>query len=145
LIGDVEPNSPGARAGLQRGNVITELNGQPISGANDLRLKVATMTPRTTAHLKVLRNGEPRDVNVTLGQSPGQNAGTASGGSAQSSPMRGVQVDELTADVRQQLGLKSEVKGVVVTDVPGDSPAADAGLKRGHDRANQPGAGELCG
>lgn len=131
LIGDVEPNSPAAKAGLQRGDVITELNGEPITGANDLRLKVATLAPGTTVRLKVLRNGEPRDVSVTLGQAPGQSAGNASGASAQSSPMRGVQVDELTPDVRQQLGLKSDVKGVVVTDVPGDSPAADAGLKRG--------------
>ena len=42
-----------------------------------------------------------------------------------------MQVDELSADVRQQLGVKSDVKGVVVTDVPDGSPAADAGLQRG--------------
>lgn len=45
--------------------------------------------------------------------------------------MRDVQVDELTANIRQQLGLNSQVKGVVVTAVPDGSPAADAGLRRG--------------
>jgi serine protease Do len=131
LIGDVEPNSPGAKAGLQRGDVVTELNGQPITGPNDLRLKVATMAPGTTVQLKVLRNGTPRDVSVTLGETPGKGAGSTSGTSAEGSPMQDVQVDELTPDVRQQLGLNADVKGVVVTGVPDGSPASDAGLRRG--------------
>jgi serine protease Do len=132
LVSNVDPDSPGAKAGLQRGDVITELNGQPINGPNDLRLKVATMTPGTTVHLKAVRNGEPRDVSLILGEAPaGKGAANAPGGSAENSPMRGVQVDELTSDIRQQLGLKPDVKGVVVTEVPDASPAADAGLQRG--------------
>jgi len=131
LVGNVEPNSPGAKAGLQRGDVITELDGQPITGPNDLRLRVGAMPPGTTVHLKVSHNGESRDVGLTLGEAPaGKGAGNATG-AEENSPMRGVQVAELTSDIRQQLGLKSEVKGVVVTGVPDDSPAADAGLQRG--------------
>jgi len=45
--------------------------------------------------------------------------------------MRGVQVEELTGEIRQDLGLGSQVKGVVVAGVPDGSPAADAGLERG--------------
>ncbi|HXY24122.1 MAG TPA: PDZ domain-containing protein [Candidatus Acidoferrum sp.] len=45
--------------------------------------------------------------------------------------MRDVQVGELTADIRQQLGLGFQVKGVVILTVPSGSPAADAGLQRG--------------
>ncbi len=132
LVGNVDPNSPGAKAGLQRGDVITELNGQTISGPNDLRLKVGTMAPGTTVHLKVNHNGESRDVSVTLGEVPsGKNAGGTPGGSAENSPMSGVHVDDLSPDIRGQLGLKPDVKGVVVTDVPDSSPAADAGLQRG--------------
>jgi len=132
LVGNVAPDSPGAKAGLQRGDVITELDGQAITGPNDLRLKVGSMTPGTTVHLKINRNGQSRDVSLTLGEAPaGNGAGNAPGGLAENSPMRGVEVSELTGDIRQQLGLGSDVKGVVVTDVPGDSPAADAGLQRG--------------
>jgi serine protease Do len=132
LIGNVDPNTPGARAGLQRGDVITELNGQPISGANDLRLKIGAMAPGTSVHLKIDRNGESHDVNLTLGEAPtGKNAGNAAEGAVANSPMRGVQVDELTPEIRDQLGLKSNVKGVVVTDVADGSPASDAGLQRG--------------
>ena len=104
MIGNVESNGPGAKAGLQRGDVITELNGQPVNGPNDLRLKIGTMTPGTTIHLKISRNGEMRDVSLTLGQVPSEaNGSNSSTGAAESSPMRGVQVDELTPDIRQQL------------------------------------------
>jgi serine protease Do len=132
LVGNVEPNSPGAKAGLQRGDVITDLDGQAISSPNDLRLKVGAMTPGTVVHLKVVRNGESRDVSVALGEAPtSKGAGSAAGGGAENSPMRGVQVGELTADIRQQLSLPPDVRGVVVNAVPDDSPAADAGLQRG--------------
>jgi len=132
LVGSVEPNSPGAKAGLQRGDVITEIDGQPVTGPNDLRLKVGTMAPGTNVHLKVLRNGQTSDIALTLGEAPsGKGAGKAAEGSAENSPMHGVQVDELTDDIRQQLGLGSDVKGVVVTQVPDGSPAAEVGLQRG--------------
>jgi serine protease Do len=132
LVGEVEPGTPGAQAGLERGDVITELNGQPISGANELRLKIAAMAPGTSVHLKVDRNGESRDVNLSLGEAPaGKNAGNAPGGSAENNLMQGVQVDELTPEIRDQLGLNANVKGVVVTGVADGSPASDAGLQRG--------------
>ena len=132
LVSNVDASSPGGKAGLQRGDVITEINGQPIEGQNELRLKVATMAPGTTIHLKVDRNGDAKDFTVTLGEAPaGKGAGNAGDESAENSPMRGVQVEELTDDIRQQLGLKSNVKGVVVTNVAEDSPAGDSGLQRG--------------
>jgi len=132
LVGNVDNNSPGAKAGLQRGDVIEELNGQPVNGPNDLRLQVGTMAPGTTVQLKVNRNGQDRDVSLTLGEAPaGKAANANSEGSADNSPMRGVQVDELTNDIRQQLGLGPDVKGVVVTEVPDGSAAAEAGVQRG--------------
>ncbi len=132
LVSSVDPNSPGGKAGLQRGDVITELNSQSITGPNELRLKVATMAPGTTVHLEVSRNGQSREVTLALGEAPtGKGAGNTPGESAEDNTMRGVQVDEITDDIRQQLGLKAGTKGVVVTDVAGGSPAADVGLQRG--------------
>jgi len=131
LVASVEPNSPGAKAGLQRGDVIDEINGEPVNGSNDLKLKVGTMAPGTTVHLQINRSGTTRDVTLTLGEMPsGKNENNASE-NAENSPMSGVQVDELTPDIRQQLGLGADVKGVVVTSVPSGSPADDAGLQRG--------------
>jgi len=132
LVGNVEHDSPGSKAGLQRGDVVTELDGQPIDGPNDLRLRVGSMAPGTTVHLKILRNGSPRDFTLALGEAPvDKGAGNSPVGVAENSTMRGIQVDELTASTRRQLGLGSEVNGVVITDVPDASPAAEAGLQRG--------------
>jgi len=132
LIRDVAPDSPGAQGGLQRGDVVTALNGEPINGPNDLKLKVATMAPGSMVTVKVLRNGQPHDLKVKLAEAPtGSGPGNPSSGEAANSPMRGVQVEDLSGAIRQQLGLKSDVKGVVVSDVPDGSPAADAGLQRG--------------
>ncbi len=131
LVGNVDPNGPGAKAGLERGDVIEELNGQPVNGPNDLRLKVAQMAPGTEVRLKVNHSGQSKDVALKLGEAPTKSSANAPGGSAQSSPMRGVQVEDLTPDIRQQLGLSASVKGVVVDTVPQGSPAEDAGLQRG--------------
>jgi serine protease Do len=132
LVSGVEANSPGGKAGLQRGDVVTEVEGQAVEGANDLRLKIGTMTPGATVHLKVNRNGEMRDFSFALGEAPaGKTAASNAGEVPENSAMRGVQVDELSNDIRQQLGLKDNVKGVVVTNISEDSPAADSGLQRG--------------
>ena len=131
LVGSVVEGSPGDKAGLKRGDIVAELNGQPINGNNDLRLRIGAMTPGTVIHLKIIRNGKAQDVSVTLGEAPAGKGGNAGGGAAENSPMQGVQVEELTNDIRQQLSLGPDVEGVVVADVPEDSAAAEAGLQRG--------------
>ena len=132
LVGDVSSDGPGAKGGLQKGDVIEEVDGQTVSGVNELRLRIASTTPGTTVHLKVLRNGQPRDVEVRLGELPEKlNEGSLTGGESEGTPMKGVQVDELTPQRRRELDLRPGIKGVVVTDVSPDSPAGDAGLRRG--------------
>jgi len=131
LVGNVDPGTPGAKAGLERGDVITELNGEAVDGPNDLRLKVSTMAPGTTVHLKVLRNGQPRDVTLTLGEAPAAKGAGATEGAEENSPMRGVQVRDLNDSIRRELGLGANVTGVVVTDIPDGSSAQEAGLQRG--------------
>jgi serine protease Do len=131
LIGDVTPDGPAAKAGLQKGDVIEELNGEPITGPNELKLKIGAMAPGTVAHLKILRDGQQRDVSVTLGELPEKTSKSAPGDAGENSPMRGVQVEELTSDIAHELGLRPGTKGVVVTDVGDGVPASDAGLQGG--------------
>ncbi len=130
LVGDVKADSPAAKAGIQRGDVILELNGKSVNGPDDLSVRVSELAPGTVAHLKVFRNGQARDIDVTLGenlekgQAPqgSENVGTA---------LKGVQVQNLTPDLAQQLGLPMSSAGVVVTQIDRSSAAAAAGIRRG--------------
>ena len=71
-------------------------------------------------------------MKLTLGEAPpSKSAGSALGTGLEDTPMRGVEVTELTAELRLQLGLRSDVKGVVVAQVPPGSPAAEGGLRQG--------------
>ncbi|MFZ0861721.1 MAG: DegQ family serine endoprotease [Candidatus Sulfotelmatobacter sp.] len=131
LVGDVTSDGPAAKSGLKKGDVIEELDGEPVTGPNELKLKIASLAPGTVVRLKIDRNGQQRDVSVTLGELPEKAAKSALSESGANSPMRGVEIDELTPEVARELGLRPSTKGVVVTDVDPAAPAADAGLHRG--------------
>ena len=131
----IEPNSPAAKAGLKSGDVVVALNGQPVTDVGAFRLKIAEMGPNATAHLKVYRDGHPMDFTLTLAERPtdealAKNNGGGGGGGTQSA-LQGVSVQTLTPDLAQQLGIRQDTKGVVVTDVDEASNAAAAGLQRG--------------
>ncbi len=132
LIGDVTPDSPAAKGGLQRGDVVLELNGQVVNGPDELSVRVAQMAPGTLAHLKIFRNGKEQSMDVTLGEFPEK--GTASNeqpGAAAPSGLKGIQVQNLTADIARELQLPPSVAGVVVSSVDPSSAAAESGLQRG--------------
>ena len=132
IVSDVAPGGPAAKAGLKEGDVIEELNGEPITSANQLRLQIATMSPGTVVHLKINREGKEQDVSVKLSELPERaERAAAADQSGTKSPMRGVQVDELTPRIAPELGLRPDTKGVVIIDVAPGAPAADAGLRPG--------------
>ncbi len=131
LVGDVNSDSPAARAGLKQGDIVLELDGKPVADSRDLSLKVGLIAPGTEVKLKVFRDGAERELRVKLGEMPAKMAqsGGKTGRAAQS--LEGLSVDELTADVARQLGLPPGTKGVVVSDVQPGSAVAEAGLRRG--------------
>jgi len=136
LIGDVSADSPGAKAGLQKGDVVVALNGQSVADADDLRLRVSQMAPGTAVKLDTIRDGQKRQVSATLAELPETTASNGGGRGNAPSPaeppaLEGLQVGALTADIAQQLNLPAGVRGVFVTSVDPDSKASDAGLQRG--------------
>jgi serine protease Do len=134
LVGDVTANSPASKAGLMKGDIILAVNGETVSDANQLRLKVGTLDPGTRVNMKVLRDGRTQEMAVTLGDFPNEEQASLSNGNNSEGPsagLDGVQVENLTADVAQQLQLAPTTKGVIVNSVSPDSKAADAGLQRG--------------
>src|SRR5580658_1168737 len=131
VVTQVEPNSPGAKAGLKVGDVITELNGKPVSDAGELQVQVGEKQPGTTIRLNTLRDGKSTEVPVTLeamGKSDHDNE-TADAG--HDKPRWGLGLADLTPDLRQQLQANDEVHGAVIEQVTPGSPADNAGLQRG--------------
>lgn len=131
LVGDVSPDGPAKKSGLQRGDVIIELNGKPMEDSRQLRNTISMMDPTATVKLKLLREGNPTDVSVKLGELPTdkEQAKTEEGPSDKS--LDGVTVENLDVQTARQLGLPGSTSGVVVTDIDPSSPLASAGLRRG--------------
>jgi serine protease Do len=130
LVGDVTPDSPASRAGLAKGDVILALDGAPIRDSLELRLKVAQMAPGTQATLEVVRDGQHKQITVKLGELKEKAQAAASAG-GESGPLAGVKVEDLTADIANQIGVDPATSGVVIDEVAEASPAAQAGLARG--------------
>lgn len=131
LVGDVTAGSPAARAGLQKGDIILEVNGQPVLDANQLRLKIGVISPNQTVKLKVLRNGKPMEIPVQLGEFPSKEERASNDSEQPDSLLQGVTVQDLTPDAAAQLKLAPQTKGVVVEQVSPASHAAEAGLQPG--------------
>jgi len=131
LIGDVAPNSPAAKAGLQRGDIVLELNGQNVNGPDDLSVRVSQMAPGAVAHLQIVRNGQMKDVDVTLGEFPEKPEEAVGAQAGAGAVLQGLQVQNLTPELANQLGVKATEMGVVVTAVDPSSPGAVAGVQTG--------------
>jgi serine protease Do len=136
LIGDVTPGAPAANAGLKRGDIVTELNGQPINSADQLKNHIGVMDPGAKANMKVLRDGHTVDIAVTLGSFPdekGEHAANIGGGSSEhsASGLDGVSVQALTPDIARQLNVPPQTHGLAVSSVDQSSAAAEGGLQEG--------------
>jgi serine protease Do len=142
LISQVEPDAPGAKAGLRTGDVITELDGKPVTDAGQLQMTVAQTRPGDTIHLRVMRDSKPANIAVKL-EALGGGRGTETAGGEHGKGRWGLSLGDLTPDVRNELQGQGQaqgqgqgqgqgpVRGAVVEDVQPGSPADNAGLQRG--------------
>jgi serine protease Do len=130
VVRSVGPGTPAAEAGLAQGDIILSVDGRRFDDVRELRLNIAQKAPGTTVRLAVLREGDERQIPVTLGESPDENARIVTDKRG-SSALNGLAVDELTPAVARQLNLAPGTTGVVVVNVESGSAAADAGLRRG--------------
>lgn len=131
LVAEVNPNSPAAKVGVQRGDIIIEFNGTAIKEMHELPKMVAQTPPGQTANLKVLRNGKEKSFSVVVAElKPEQMARTMEPeGEAEKSTL-GMLVQEVTPQIAQGFQLK-ETTGVIVVQVEQASPAGEAGIRPG--------------
>jgi len=132
LVSDVAEASPAAAAGLEPGDVIVRLEGEPVTSSGDLRNRIAAAGSAREVALEVLRDGEPRRIEVRLGELPRPASEPAFAAPAATSSEAGLRLAPLDAEARRVLGIPDTVRdGVVVAEVAPGSPAERAGLRSG--------------
>jgi serine protease Do len=131
LVGDVTPDSPAAKAGIQKGDIILAVNGKPVNDSAQLRMNLSLMQPGTAVNLSVLRDGAEHQMTARLAELPTESAKLEKTDHSNDNGMDGVSVEDLNARNARELGLPPSTSGVVVTEVDPNSQAAANGLKRG--------------
>jgi serine protease Do len=132
VVTQVEPDSPGSKAGLQIGDVITEIDGHKVNDAGELQATIAEKQPGTKVELTVLRDGKTMTVPLTLealGSHP-EDSGSASS-EGQGKMHWGIGLGNLTPDMRDQLQAPKDIRGAVIEQVQPGSSADNAGLQQG--------------
>ena len=132
LVSQVESDSPAGKAGLKVGDVITELNGKKMENAGELQAAISGHRPGDKITVGIFRDGKSLNVPVVLESiNKTSQEASASSGESHGKARWGVGLQNLTADLRDQLQLPGDVKGVVVSQVQPGSPADNAGISRG--------------
>ncbi len=136
VVRTIQADTPAAKSDLRPADVITDVDGAPVSSARELQNEILKKKVGAQVNLGVWRNGKKTTVTVTTEELPTDTSKLASG-QAPPSPQGeniastfGVQVQDVTPELKQQLGLKSD-SGVVVTAVTPNSPAAVADIQKG--------------
>ena len=134
LVASVSEDSPAARAGFKPGDVIVTFDGKTVEGPRVLPTIVANTPVGRAVPVVVVRDGKRQTVTVTVGSLAESREARAATGEklpeSRATEKLGLSLQELTPELAKQLGVQSD-KGVVVTEVKPDSPAAQAGLAPG--------------
>jgi serine protease Do len=144
IVRSVVPNGAGARAGLQQGDVIVRVNGQPVSPDQTVSYLIANTPAGSRIPLEVVRNGRRMTLNVTVEERPtedqvavlgGGGPPTTEGGGTQPAvaPQKalGLSLTPLTPELARAANLPAGAHGVIVTAVDPNGDAADEGFQRG--------------
>ncbi len=147
FVADVTAGGPGARAGLQPGDIVMSVNGTKVSSSAELTRAVAGTRAGDIMHLQIRRAGKVIALDVRAGVRPSAavlNKGLGGEGDDDEAPQNGpgaeanrqtilgLGVTPLSAAERQKFNIAAEVKGLVITRVAEDSDAGRKGFKPGY-------------
>ena len=133
LVSDVQADSPAASAGLRQGDIILRLNDTVLKDVSDLRNRVALITPGDKATLRIIREGQEKDIEIAIGEQPSSFGKTAQITDGTSTLAEfGLTLQNLTPELAEQLGFRKDQTGVVISAVEPGSAAATAGLQAGN-------------
>ena len=129
LVAEPQADGPAVKAGIEAGDVITQVNGAPIKDARELARQISGMPPGTTVNLLVLRKGGEKTISLKLGQLPNEREARAEPRSNEPSGTEVPRIGLTLAPAWKVSGSGNE--GVVVTNVDPNGVAADHGFKTG--------------
>ena len=113
LVGTIAKGSPAEVAGVKAGDVVIAMDGKPVHTSGDLRNRIGLLTVGTSINLTILRDKARKDIKVTIGKAP-----------AEQEVAKVNERPELEGATFSSSGADDKVKGVVVTAVERNSPAA---------------------
>jgi serine protease Do len=130
VVNEVTKDSPAEQAGIKPEDVVISVDGRAIQDSSDLSRYVASKGPGQTVKLRILRDGEQKDVDVKLGTFPDETA-DRSQRESEGSVRHGMTLRDLTPELAERLQMPRATRGVVVTDVEAGTAAENANLRRG--------------
>ncbi len=133
LVGDVLPDSPATKAGLQAGDIVLTYNGRPATSASQLRNAVAATKPGTQTDLEIFRDGRRRSMKVVVGQLEEEEVTLAANLRREEPAVEnfGMRVTSLSAEQARRLGFAAGQQGALVTKVEPGTLAAESGIRVG--------------
>jgi serine protease Do len=143
LVAKVDPNGPGQKAGLKDGDVVLKFDGKDITEMRRLPRYVASTPINKKVEVVIWRDGKRQTITASVGEMPEDPAEQQTKGKPESPkpqvgkdgvlsiPGAGLTVSSLTPQLRERFGVEDDSKGIVVTEVKPDSPAAEKGMRPG--------------
>jgi len=122
LVSDPQEDGPALEAGIEAGDIITKVDGKSVSGPRELARRIAGYEPGDEVAITVLRQGKEQVIDVTLGKLQNQASVADEDASVEPTSLESLGLELSPAD---------DGKGVVVTGVEEDSPAAEKGIRTG--------------
>jgi Do/DeqQ family serine protease len=129
LVASIVTGSPAARAGLKASDLITAIDGQPIDDPNAFDYRFATHPLGGASQIDVIRGGKPLKLSVALETAPDTDRNEITLGGH--SPFQGATIANISPAVADELHLDADTDGVVITELPEDSTAANVGFQKG--------------
>ena len=128
LVAEVTPNSPAQEAGVQAGDVILSFNGTSIETMRDLPRLVAAARIESLASLRLVRQGQMRNLSVRLGRLEDAEKEITSAKPKAKPSVRngflGLSLQELNDAARQRFNIPQDVEGVLISNVEPNSVGA---------------------
>lgn len=138
LINEVLKDSPAAKAGLKRGDVVRSFNGKAVDSSAKLQMAVAETEPKRSIPLEIIRDRKKMILNLVLGERP-ESADTGEpkrpsrkkADRGNQKEWEGIHVIALTPDLAENFRQPRDAQGVLVSDVDAGSVGEDIGLVAG--------------